>query len=132
MPVIDASVLVELLVDGKYAQLVNERLAAEEYTLWAPQLLDAEVGQALRRYVRSGRLDPDLAGKRLWRIDEIPVERIEHELLVHVAWALRDHVSFYDALYVALAQMLDEPLLTFDARLARAGLDAKIEVLAQA
>lgn len=129
MPVIDASVLVELFVYGEFAELVEERLAAEEYTLWAPQLLDAEVGQALRRYVRSGKLDPDLAGKHLWRLDQLPVERVEHELLIHVAWALRDCVSFYDALYVALAQMLDEPLLTLDARLARAGVDAKIEVL---
>jgi predicted nucleic acid-binding protein len=132
MPVVDASVLVEMLADGEYAELVEERLAAEEYMLWAPQLLDAEVGQALRRYVRSGELDPDLAGRRLWQIDELPVERVEHELLVHVAWGLRDQVSFYDALYVALAQVLDEPLLTFDARLARAGLEAEVELLAYA
>jgi len=130
MAVVDASVVVELLVHGERTKLVEERLAAEEFTLWAPQLLDAEVGQALRRYVRSGGLDPDVAGNRLWRLDKLPVERIEHELLIHVAWALRDCVSFYDALYVALAQMLDEPLLTLDARLARAGIDAKIEVLA--
>ena len=42
-------------------------------------------------------------------------------MLIHVAWELRDNFSFYDALYVALALMLDEPLLTFDARLARIG-----------
>jgi predicted nucleic acid-binding protein len=130
MPVLDASVLVELFVDGEHAELVEERLGAEEYMLWAPQLLDAEVGQALRRYVRAGELDADIAGRRLWRIGELPVERVEHELLVHFAWMLRDSVSFYDGLYVALAQMLDEPLLTFDERLARAGLDAEIEVLA--
>jgi predicted nucleic acid-binding protein len=132
MPVVDASFMVELLVDGERAELVEERLAAEEYMLWAPQLLDAEVGQALRRYVRAGALGADVAGNRLWRIGELPVERVEHELLIHIAWGLRDKVSFYDALYVALAQMLGEPLLTFDARLARAGLEAEIEVLAQA
>lgn len=132
MPVVDASIMVELLVNGERAELVEERLAAEEYMLWAPQLLDAEVGQALRRYVRSGALNADIAGARLWEIDDLPVERVEHELLIHVAWGLRDQVSFYDALYVALAQMLDESLLTFDARLSRAGLEAKIEVLSQA
>jgi predicted nucleic acid-binding protein len=132
MPVVDASVMVELLVSGERARSVEERIAAEEHALWAPHLLDAEVGQVLRRYVRAGELEADVAGRRLWRIDELPVERVEHELLVHVAWALRDQISFYDALYVALAQMLDEPLLTLDARLARAGLEAKIEVLGQA
>jgi predicted nucleic acid-binding protein len=132
MPVVDASVFVELLANREHAELVEERLGIEEHTLWVPHLVDAEVGQALRRYVRAGELDADAAGEALWEIDELPVRRVEHELLVHVAWMLRDKISFYDALYVALALMLDEPLLTFDTRLARAGLDAQIEVLSQA
>ncbi|HVD86807.1 MAG TPA: type II toxin-antitoxin system VapC family toxin [Solirubrobacterales bacterium] len=132
MPVVDASVLVELLADGEHAELVGERLAAEEHALWAPYLVDAEVGHALRRVVRLGGLDADVAGEALWQLDELPVRRVAHELLIHVAWVLRDNLSFYDALYVALAEMLEEPLLTFDARLARAGLETKVEVLAQA
>ena len=95
-------------------------------------LIDAEVGQALRRWVRLGKLTADAAGKALWDIDELPIERIEHELLIHVAWGLRDNFSFYDGLYVALALMLNEPLLTFDARLARSGFDIPVEVLGQA
>jgi predicted nucleic acid-binding protein len=134
MPVVDASVLVELLGQGKHAEAVKERLDAEEHVLWAPYLIDAEIGHALRRWVRSGKLDAEAAGKALWEVGDLPVERVEHELLVHVAWQLRDNFSFYDALYVALALMLDEPLLTFDARLARAGagtgVDLPIEVLA--
>ena len=134
MPVIDASVLVEFLSDGEYKQVVEERLDVEEYALWAPHLIDAEVGHALRRSVRSGALTAGAAGRALWEVDELPIERVEHEPLVHVAWQLRDNFSFYDALYVALALMLDEPLLTFDTRLARAGtqtgVDLPIEVLA--
>lgn len=134
MPVVDASVLVELLGQGKHGVAVEERLDAEEHVLWAPHLIDAEIGNALRRWVRMGKLDPETAGKALWEVGDLPVERVEHELLVHVAWQLRDNFSFYDALYVALALMLDEPLLTFDARLARAGartgVDLPIEVLA--
>ena len=130
MPVVDASVLVELLRHGEHAEVAKERLDAEEYALWAPHLIDAEVGHALRRSVRLGKLTADAAGRALWEVDLVPVERVEHELLVHVAWGLRDNFSFYDALYVALALMLDEPLLTFDARLARTGADVPIEVLA--
>lgn len=134
MPVVDASVLIELLSDGEYADVAKERLDDEEFELWAPHLIDAEVGHALRRWVRLGKISADAAGRALWEVDEIPVERVEHEPLVHVAWQLRDNFSFYDALYVALALMLDEPLLTFDARLARAGaqtgVDPPIEVLA--
>jgi predicted nucleic acid-binding protein len=132
MPVVDASVLVELLRHGEHAKVVKERLDAEEYALWAPHLIDAEVGHALRRWVRLEKLTADAAGRALWEVGDLPVERVEHELLVHVAWALRDNFSFYDGLYVALALMLDEPLLTFDARLARAGVDVPIEVLGQA
>jgi predicted nucleic acid-binding protein len=130
MPVVDASVLVELLSDGERKEAVEERLDAEEYALWAPHLIDAEVGHALRRGVRLGKFTADAAGRALWEVNELPIERVEHEHLVHVAWGLRDNFSFYDALYVALALMLDEPLLTFDARLARSGFDLPIEVLA--
>ena len=132
MPVVDASVLVELLTDGPNAEVAKERLDVEEYALWAPHLVDAEIGQALRRWVRMGKLTADAAGRALWEVDDLPVEKVEHELLIHVAWGLRDNFSFYDGLYIALALMLDEPLLTFDARLARSGVDLPIEVLGQA
>lgn len=134
MPVVDASVLVEFLCETDRAELVEERLAAEEHSLWAPHLVDAEVGQALRRAVRLGRIEAEEGGEAIWQIEELAIRRVEHELLVHVAWDLRDNFSFYDGLYVALALMLDEPLLTFDARLGRAGaqtgVDLPIEVLA--
>jgi predicted nucleic acid-binding protein len=130
MPVVDASVLLELLGDGEYKEVAEERLDAEEYALWAPHLIDAEVGHALRRWVRLGKVTADAAGRALWEVDEVPVERVEHEHLIHIAWGLRDNFSFYDGLYVALALMLDEPLLTFDARLARSGFDLPVEVLA--
>lgn len=132
MAVVDASVVVEFLAELEHAELVDERLKAEEHTLWAPHLIDAEVGHALRRHVRRGWIDPETAGEALWEVDQLAIERVEHELLVHVAWDLRDNFSFYDGLYVALALMLGEPLLTFDARLARSGLDLPIEVLGQA
>jgi predicted nucleic acid-binding protein len=132
MPVIDASVLVEYLSHGEHAAPARERLFDESQALWAPQLIDAEVGHALRREVRRGDLDEDRAGKAMWRLDRLPVNRVSHEVLIRYAWTLRDNVSFYDALYVALAEMLRQPLITFDARLARSGVDAEIEVLAQA
>ncbi|MFL5874181.1 MAG: type II toxin-antitoxin system VapC family toxin [Solirubrobacterales bacterium] len=130
MPVVDASVLVEFLGGGRNARMVDERLATEEHTLWAPHLIDAEIGQALRRRVRQGRLNAELARGALSEINDLPIEKVEHELLIQVAWDLRDNLSFYDGLYVALALMLDEPLLTFDARLARTGIDLPVEVLA--
>lgn len=52
------------------------------------------------------------------------LRRIDHVGLLSRAWELRHNVSFYDSLYVALAELLEAPLLTLDRRLARAARDA--------
>jgi predicted nucleic acid-binding protein len=46
------------------------------------------------------------------------------------AWGLRDNLTPYDAVYVALAEVLEATLVTTDARLARApGLRAEVDVV---
>ena len=132
MAVVDASVVVEFLGGDECTPTLDGRLEAEEHILWAPHLIDAEVGHALRRKVRLGQMDAETAAEALWEINDIPLRRVEHENLLHISWDLRDNFTFYDGLYVALALMLGEPLLTFDARLARSGLDVPVEVLGQA
>jgi len=127
MAVVDASVVVGYL-SGEDA-ILDERLEAEEHVLWAPHLIDAEVGHALRRKVRLGHIDAEAAEDAIWAINDLPLRRVEHENLIHVAWDLRDNFSYYDALYVSLALMLGETLLTFDARLARSGVELPIEIL---
>ena len=64
---------------------------------------------------------------------DLPLRRYPHVPLLERAWELRDNVSAYDAMYVALAELLDAPLVTCDASLARAaGVRAQIEVYAPA
>ena len=130
MPVLDASVAVELVSAGKHLEAAEARILTEEKALWAPELLDAEVGSALRGGVRRKTMDVGHAVQALEELRKLPVHRVSHERLAQFAWLLRDNVSFYDGLYVALAQLLDQPLLTLDGRLARAGVDVEIEVLA--
>jgi predicted nucleic acid-binding protein len=133
MPVVDASVMVEYLTYGEHGDQVRERILGEGHSLWTPHLIDAEVGHALRRGALQGKISKAAAGEALWQLVEMPLRRVSHELLVRYAWAMRDNLSFYDALYVALAEMLGQPLLTLDARIARAsGVRAEVEVLAQA
>ncbi|MGN6816180.1 MAG: type II toxin-antitoxin system VapC family toxin [Solirubrobacterales bacterium] len=129
MAVVDASVIFEFLTPGEREQVTAERLFSGQKAFWAPELLDAEVGSALRRAVHRKSIDADQAVEALEELRKLPIHRVSHERLAQFAWLLRDNVSFYDGLYVALAQLLDKPLLTFDARLARAGIDAEIEVL---
>ncbi len=128
--VVDASVLVDSLVEGPLAGLVDQRLHDED-AFWVPHLIDAEVGHALRAGVRRGELSVSAASGALDELARLPIERAPHVDLARTAWDLRHNVSYYDALYVALAAAFDAPLVTLDARLAAApGLPAVVECLA--
>jgi predicted nucleic acid-binding protein len=126
MPVIDASVVVTVLADAEHAPWAEAQLSTggPHRSLWVPHLIDAEVGQALRRRVAAGRLGEDRAGAALRDFAQMPLRRIDHVGLIDRAWQLRHNLSFYDGLYVALAEVLDAPLVTLDRRLATAVDDA--------
>jgi predicted nucleic acid-binding protein len=132
VPVIDASIVVTVLADAEHASWAKAQLSTggADRSLWVPHLIDAEVGQALRREVAVGRLGEGRADAALQDLMRMPLRRIDHIGLIHRAWELRHNFSFYDGLYVALAEGLDVPLVTLDRRLARAAGDAtKVAVL---
>jgi len=130
MKVVDASVLVEYLTAGEHADSSRRQIESSAGWLWAPYLVDAEVGHALRGEVRAGELSARAARAALGDLLEMRLQRVSHHLLADRAWELRQNVSFYDALYVALAEALGAPLVTLDSRLARApGLKAEIELV---
>ena len=83
----------------------------------APHLLDAEVGQVLRRFVRSGQLTAERAALALSDLLDLGLERFPHGPLLGDAFQLRENVTFSDALYVVLAQALGCRVLTSDGRL---------------
>jgi predicted nucleic acid-binding protein len=129
MSVVDASVLVEFLTGGEHGRAAQRAIGRERWC-WAPALVDAEVGNALRRQVRAKEISARQAGAALEDFLEMRLQRVPHRNLVDRAWQLRDNVSFYDALYVALAEGLGAPLLTLDEKLARApGLRAEVELV---
>lgn len=128
--VVDASVLVEFLAGGEFADQAARRIRRAAPDLWAPHLIDAEVGHVLRRAVLAGELTPRRAAQALAELANFPIQRVGHTELLHRAWQLRSNASFYDAIYLALAEALALPLVTLDARLARApGSRARIELL---
>jgi predicted nucleic acid-binding protein len=130
MPVVDASVLVEYLAGGEHADEARARLLGGVEGLWAPHLVDAEVGHVLRRGVRAGELRATTARAALEDLADLPLRRAGHVGLIDRAWALRGNVSFHDALYVALAEVLGVALVTLDARLAGASrVRAEIDVI---
>jgi predicted nucleic acid-binding protein len=117
--VLDASVAVTgLLVAGPAGDAAREVLRTEP--LHAPHLLDVEVTSAIRRWVLSGRLSVEDARMSLRDLRDMAADRHAHEPLLDRALDLRDAVSAYDAVYVALAELLGARLVTADHRLARA------------
>lgn len=121
MAVIDASVLVTALAGGEHFGWAKKQLSAGVgRALWAPHLIDAEVGHSLRRLVSIGKLEDGRAAAGLYDLAGLPLRRIVHTGLLERAWQLRHNLSFYDGLYVALAERLDVPILTLDGRLANA------------
>ncbi len=115
MIVVDASAAVSaLLKDSDARQMLSENRLA------APHLVDAEVVQTLRKLLLRGTMTLDDAERAVHRWTRLGVERFPLVGLVARIWALRDNVAAYDAAYVALAEALDCPLLTADARLAAA------------
>ena len=129
MIVLDASAAVEVLLQTAAGAPMTERLLDPAESLHAPHLLDIEVAQILRRFVRQGELAPDRARQALDDLASLPLERYSHEILMSRVWTLRENLTAYYAAYVALAEVLEATLLTRDGRIARApGHAARIEV----
>jgi predicted nucleic acid-binding protein len=125
--VIDASAIVEL-VTGTAPNRELRRAALTAYGA-APELIDLEAANTIRRLVRSGLLPAAVGRTRLRRIGDTPITRTAHRPLLGRVWELRDSVAAYDASYIALAEYLGVPLLTCDAKLGRAhGHDAEVRV----
>jgi predicted nucleic acid-binding protein len=117
--VVDASAVLELVLDTEAGRRVAERLLVPSEALHAPHLLDVEVTQAVRRYVASRDLQPAKGRQAIADLLDLPVARHPHTVLLPRAWELRRSISAFDAMYVALAEALDAPLLTRDGRLSR-------------
>jgi predicted nucleic acid-binding protein len=128
--VVDASVVVDLLLDSQDAPLVAGRVLRPGRTLHAPHLIDVELASAVRRYAALRVVSAEQGERALDELQAMRITRYPHGPLLARAWQLRDTVSAYDAMYVALAESLGAPLVTRDRKLGRAhGHRAMIEVL---
>jgi|SRR5690606_36288580 len=120
MIVIDASALIEFLLQTRVGQQVKQEFLHSDDTLHAPHLIDVEVAQVLRRLVREKEITSARAEEALLDLRELDLERHPHDVLLVRVWSLRGKLSAYDAVYVALAEGMNAALLTTDHRLARA------------
>lgn len=114
----DASVAVEILLQTEAGAAAVE--IVRPHDLVAPELIDAETLSGIRRAVRLRRISAQEGRKALADLTAWPVRRLTHRTFLGAAFDLRDSLSAYDALYVAVALALDARLVTVDRRLARA------------
>lgn len=130
MIVLDASVVVSILLDpGPDAEPIRGRIERPGESVHVPHLLDVEVLNVLRRQTLHGILPKERGATAVQDLENIKMTRYPHATLLGRIWELRENVTAYDATYVALAEALGAPLITRDARLARApGNDATTEL----
>jgi predicted nucleic acid-binding protein len=115
--VIDASVAVELVLRPADPMLIEHVVDVD---LFAPALMFVEATNVLRRISTARRLENAHADALFAALHALPVETFEWPALADRSWQLRRNLTSYDAAYVALAELLDAPLLTRDTRLASA------------
>jgi predicted nucleic acid-binding protein len=128
--VVDASALLEFLLQTALGTRVEARLFRDQDELHAPHLLDVEVVQGLRRLVRSGEIPSVRANEAIGDLADLDLHRHGHLDLLDRAWRLRDNLTVYDAMYVALAEAIAAPVVTCDHPLGKApGHRARIEVI---
>ena len=130
MIVLDASALVELLLDTVAGRRVAILLDDPALALHAPHLIDVETISVLRRFARENVIEEEDAEAAIEDLLALDLQRHSHEGLLERCWALRKNMSAYDAMYIALAEALGATLVTCDAHLARApGTRIRIEVV---
>jgi predicted nucleic acid-binding protein len=127
--VLDTSVVIDFLLGDGVATDV-EGLLVREGAAAAPDLLVFEVLAVLRRDVSRHVLEPVRAQGAIDDLGDLPVELFGSLPLRGRAWELRENLTAADALFVALAEHLAEPLATKDRGLASAARDhGRIETL---
>ena len=130
MVVVDASAVLEVLLQTERALSIEALIFSPAETLHAPHLLDLEVAQVIRRYCASGEMIPARGYEALIDFSDLPIHRYAHDIFIPRIWELRHNLSAYDAAYIVLAETLAAPLLTCDAKLASApGHTATIELV---
>lgn len=130
MIVVDASAMLEFLLQTPLGARVEARLFRDMDLFHAPHLLDVEVAQGLRRLVRAGEVAAGRAGEALADLTDLDLYRHAHLDFLARAWELRDNLTAYDAIYIALAEALDAKLVTCDGPMGAApGHAARIEVI---
>ena len=129
MIVADASFVADYLLAAASLPDIARTIASQD-RIAAPDLVEYEVANILRRHNIIGAMSDERATAALTAFRLMKIDFYPHGLLAERAWQLRHNITIYDACYVALAEFLEVPLYTTDKRLARTtGHSAEIVAL---
>ncbi|MCY4272553.1 MAG: type II toxin-antitoxin system VapC family toxin [bacterium] len=120
MIVVDASVMVNAIADNTSDGGRARTALLADPDLAAPDLISAEVVSVLRKWWQKRHLSDENMREAIANLTELDVAYYPTLPLMSRAYELRANLTPYDAAYAALAEMLDCPLLTADARMANA------------
>jgi len=112
MIVIDASAVLEILSGSSIGLQLETAIA--HLGLHAPELLDLEVANTVRRWETAGILRPNEGESLMTVFLAMRITRYPHLPLLGDVWRMRHNLTAYDAAYLALARHLDAELLTMD------------------
>lgn len=109
MIVLDTSAVIELLLGLPLARQVQTHLERADWQVAAPQLLQIEVLQVLRRRVGAVYTSLGDAEQARLLMQDLNIRYFDQAVLEDRTWELRDNLTAYDASYVALAEILGLP-----------------------
>jgi predicted nucleic acid-binding protein len=129
--VLDASAAIDWLLHTPAGIEIDQRICSRSGSVHVPHVLDLEVAQVLRRFVREGSLSAGRAEAALQDLTDVRFTRYPHRWLIPRIWQLHHpNLTAYDGAYIALAELLDAPLITRDRRMSSSpGHHARIELL---
>jgi predicted nucleic acid-binding protein len=115
--VVDCSIIIRLLASRPGDDLLRQRLSR---TVHAPALVDAEVSSVIRGLASTTKPNARISEGRALEMlhDYAGLRIVRHPMqpLQARAFEMRHNVTAYDAMYIALAEHLNLPLLTDDGK----------------
>jgi len=118
--IVDSSAYVDTIADpaGRGRQVLHHLATFEEW--WAPEIFDAEVANGLRQRMLRALITKTEFNRQMQALSEVAIGRIPVSPLLGRVASLSGSLTAYDAAFVAVAELIDAPLMTTDARLTRA------------
>lgn len=114
MIVVDASIFIHILLETENSNRAEEILSQHDGWI-APELVDLEVLNGIRKPMLRGEIDESRARRAVDEYGRLSIVRISTALLINDVWKLRHNLTPYDASYVVIAKSLDISLVTRDA-----------------